>query len=310
MKKYFKRFSVVAGLSLALLAAGCGTNEENTSETPTDEENGASEEVVGSVGEQLDYTITGIDAGAGLMAATESVLEEYALEGYTLLASSDAAMTAALAAAYENEEPIVVTGWTPHWKFAKYDLKYLEDPKGIFGASETINTIARLGLDEDHPSAYEVLDNFFWEQDDMGEIMIAVNEGADPVDAAADWVANNQDTVSTWTDGVAEVDGDEFTLAFVAWDSEIASTHMIAKVLEDIGYNVNLVSLNGAHMWTAVSTGDADAIVAAWLPLTHATYYEDYEGEFVDLGPNLEGAGIGLVVPAYMDIDSIEDLNN
>lgn len=295
MKKYLKRLSVAAGLSLTLFVAGCGA--DTTSKD-------------GSIGDQLSYTITGIDAGAGIMAATEEAIEEYGLEGYTLQTSSSAAMTAALAAAYEKEEAIVVTGWTPHWKFAKYDLKYLEDPKGVFGASESIHTIARIGLDADHPSAYEVLDNFYWDQADMGEIMVAVNEGADPVDAAADWVANNQDKVSKWTDGVAHVDGDKLTLTFVAWDSEIASTHMIGKVLEDIGYDVELVSLEAAGMWTAVATGSADALVAAWLPGTHAVYYEDYKEDFIDLGVNLEGAGIGLVVPAYMDITSIEDLNN
>ncbi|QOY37753.1 glycine betaine ABC transporter substrate-binding protein [Anaerobacillus isosaccharinicus] len=295
MNKYLKRLSVAAGLSLTLFVAGCGA--DTTSKD-------------GSIGDQLSYTITGIDAGAGIMAATEEAIEEYGLEGYTLQTSSSAAMTAALAAAYEKEEAIVVTGWTPHWKFAKYDLKYLEDPKGVFGASESIHTIARIGLDADHPSAYEVLDNFYWDQADMGEIMVAVNEGADPVDAAADWVANNQDKVSQWTDGVAHVDGDKLTLTFVAWDSEIASTHMIGKVLEDIGYDVELVSLEAAGMWTAVATGSADALVAAWLPGTHAVYYEDYKEDFIDLGVNLEGAGIGLVVPAYMDITSIEDLNN
>ncbi|OIJ14622.1 glycine/betaine ABC transporter [Anaerobacillus arseniciselenatis] len=296
MKKYLKRLSIAAGLSLTLLAAGCGSDATTGDDS--------------SVGGSLDYTITGIDAGAGIMAATEEAIEAYGLEDYNLQTSSSAAMTAALDAAYTNEEPIVVTGWTPHWKFAKYDLKYLEDPQGIFGESEVIHTIARAGLDTDHPSAYQVLENFYWEQDDMGAIMIDVNEGADPVDAAADWVAANQDKVSEWTDGVSHVDGDQITLAFVAWDSEIASTHMIGKVLEDIGYDVELVSLEAAGMWTAVATGSADAIVAAWLPGTHAAYYEDYKEDFIDLGVNLEGAGIGLVVPAYMDIDSIEDLNN
>lgn len=296
MKKFVKRLSIVAGLSVALIAAGCSS----------DDTNGDSD----SVGAQLDYTITGIDAGAGIMAATEEAIEEYGLEDYTLQTSSSAAMTSALAAAYENEEAIVVTGWTPHWKFAKYDLKYLEDPKGIFGESESVHTIARLGLDQDHPSAYQVLDNFYWDQDDMGEIMIAVNEGAEPADAAADWVAANQDKVTEWTDGVDPVDGDKITLAFVAWDSEIASTHMIGKVLEDIGYDVTLTVLEAAGMWNAVATGSADALVAAWLPGTHEAYYEDLKEDFIDLGANLDGAGIGLVVPAYMDIDSIEDLKN
>lgn len=295
MKKYLRNLGVVAGLSLTLLVAGCGADTTSGD---------------ASIAEQLNYTITGIDAGAGIMAATEEAIEAYGLEGYNLQTSSSAAMTAALAAAYENEEPIVVTGWTPHWKFAKYDLKYLEDPQGVFGEAESIHTIVRKRLETDHPSAYQVLDNFYWEQADMGEIMVAVNEGADPADAAAEWVANNQDKVSQWTEGVSEVNGDKLTLVFVAWDSEIASTHMIGKVLEDIGYDVELLSLEAAGMWTAVATGSADALVAAWLPGTHAVYYEDYKEDFVDLGVNLEGAAIGLVVPAYMDITSIEDLNN
>ncbi|WP_319830099.1 glycine betaine ABC transporter substrate-binding protein [Bacillus solitudinis] len=49
-------------------------------------------------------------------------------------------------------------------------------------------------------------------------------------------------------------------------------------------------------------------MVAAWLPGTHDAYYQDFKDDLVDLGPNLEGAKIGLVVPSYMDIDSVEDL--
>ena len=61
-------------------------------------------------------------------------------------------------------------------------------------------------------------------------------------------------------------------------------------------------------MWEAVATSEADAMVAAWLPGTHGDLYEQYQDQLIDLGPNLEGAKIGLVVPSYMDIDSIEDL--
>lgn len=85
---------------------------------------------------------------------------------------------------------------------------------------------------------------------------------------------------------------------------------MIGKVLEDIGYDVTLTVLEAAGMWNAVAGGSADALVAAWLPGTHEAYYEDLKEDFIDLGVNLEGAGIGLVVPAYMDIESIEDLKN
>lgn len=61
-------------------------------------------------------------------------------------------------------------------------------------------------------------------------------------------------------------------------------------------------------MWAGIANGEQDAMVAGWLPLTHQDYYEDYQDQVVDLGVNFEGAKTGLVVPSYMDIDSIEDL--
>jgi glycine betaine/proline transport system substrate-binding protein len=62
--------------------------------------------------------------------------------------------------AYDDEEPIIITGWTPHWMFSKFDLKYLEDPKGVYGEAENINSIARNGLAEDLPGVHKVLDQF------------------------------------------------------------------------------------------------------------------------------------------------------
>lgn len=62
-------------------------------------------------------------------------------------------------------------------------------------------------------------------------------------------------------------------------------------------------------MFESIATGDADATLGAWLPITHKSFYEENQDNFVDLGPNLTGAKIGLVVPEYMNIDSIEDLH-
>ena len=138
--------------------------------------------------------------------------------------------------------------------------------------------------------------------------MIEVNDGAEPADVARQWVDDNQDKVAEWTEGVDPVDGVEINLAYVAWDSEIASTNVIGAVLSDMGYDVTLTQVENGPMWEAVASGQTDAIVAAWLPGTHGDHYDNYEGEFDDLGANLEGARIGLVVPAYLDINSIEDL--
>ncbi|MCM3567358.1 glycine betaine ABC transporter substrate-binding protein [Neobacillus mesonae] len=291
-------------LLAALLTVGlaaCGSDKADSNKKDA----GSS---ASTVGESVDYKIIGIDPGAGLMKATAKALDEYKLDDWQLVEGSSAAMTAALKKAYDKQEPIIVTGWTPHWMFAKFDLKYLDDPKSVFGPDETINTVVRKGLKKDSPEAYKVLDNFHWTPEDMAKVMSDIQAGESPEDAAAKWVKDNADKVAEWTDGVSKVSGDKLTLGYVAWDSEIASTNVIGKVLEDLGYKVTLRQVEAGPMWTGVADGSLDGIVAAWLPSTHEDYYKKYEGKFEDLGENLKGTKLGLVVPSYMDIDSIEDL--
>ena len=153
--------------------------------------------------DEADKTITGIEPGAGVMAATEQALTDYEnLNDWELLPSSSGAMTVALGQAYENEEDIIVTGWSPHWKFSSYDLKYLEDPKGVFGGEETINTFTRQGLEEDMPEAFQVLDAFNWTTEDIEAVMLDINSGTNPKEAAAKWVDENSDKIAEWTEGV------------------------------------------------------------------------------------------------------------
>jgi len=304
-----KRLGIISGLSATLLLAACGGGSDDATEN--NDEGAGDDDAASEVnyGEEMGYVITGIEPGAGVFQAAENTVDEYELEGWEVQASSSGAMTTALGEAYDKEEPIIVTGWSPHWKFAEYDLKYLEDPKGVFGDAETINTAVREGLEDDMPEAYEVLDNFNWTPDDLEAIMLEISTDVSPEDAATAWIEENEDKVSEWVDGVDEVDGGELELVYVEWDTEIASTNVIGQVLEDLGYDVTVTPLDNAVMWEAVATGEADGMVAAWLPGTHGDLYEQYEDELVDLGPNLEGAKIGLVVPSYMDIDSIEDLD-
>lgn len=151
---------------------------------------------------KLSNRIIGIEPGAGIMTTTEKAIAEYGLSEYTLLESSSAAMAQELQKAYDNNEPIVVTGWTPHWMFANMDLKYLDDPKGVYGADEQIHTMVRQGLKDDMPKVYQLLDQFEWTADDMAQVMVEIQGGKSPEDAAKTWVENNQDKVDAWTQGI------------------------------------------------------------------------------------------------------------
>ncbi|TSB44673.1 glycine betaine ABC transporter substrate-binding protein [Alkalicoccobacillus porphyridii] len=145
--------------------------------------------------------ITGIDGGAGVMTATEQVITEYDLD-IELTASSDAIMTASLGEHYQNEDPIVITAWQPHWMFNTYELKFLDDPKGLYEAEGEIRTMVREGLEEEMPEAYKILDQFYWEPDDMNEVMLEISqEEVEPEQAATNWIEQNRDKVDEWLEG-------------------------------------------------------------------------------------------------------------
>jgi glycine betaine/proline transport system substrate-binding protein len=285
----------LAGVLGAALLAGCSDNNSASGDK--------------SIGDQVQHQIIGIDPGAGIMKQAAQVLKDYELKEWKLVEGSGAAMAVALDKAYKDKKPIIVTGWTPHWMFAKYDLKYLEDPKGTFGKDEEIRTIVRKGLKDAHPSAYAVLDRFEWTAEDMAVVMSAIIDGKKPEEAAADWVKNNAAKVDAWTKDLAKEDGKKLTLAYVAWDSEIASTNVVRQVLQDrLGMKAEMLQVEAGPMWAGIADGSADAMVAAWLPTTHQDYLDKYKDKVEDLGVNLKGTKLGLVVPTYMEIGSIEDL--
>ncbi|MER2120596.1 MAG: glycine betaine ABC transporter substrate-binding protein [Solibacillus sp.] len=297
--KRFKILGLTIGMSAALLLAACG-DDTGSSDNSNNES--------ASIGEQVGYKIIGIEPGAGITGLSHDTLEQYEnLEGWTLQESSTAGMIGTLDQAIRNEEPVIVTGWTPHWMFSAYDLKFLEDPKGVLGGAENINTVVRKDLEKDLPDVYTVLDRFHWETEDMEKVMYDA-QNADFETAAAEWVEKNDDKVKEWTQGIAQGNGEKVKLISVPWDSEIASSSVVKIVLGNLGYEVEVIPVDPAIMFQAIATGEGDATVAPWLPTTHQSFYEKHKDDIVDLGENLEGTQNGFVVPAYMDIDSIEDL--
>ncbi len=142
--------------------------------------------------------IVGIDAGSGVMLKTDEAIKQYGLD-YKLQASSGAAMIAELTRAEDKQESIAVTGWVPHWMFAKWKLRFLDDPKGIYGAAETVNSIGSKGLEKKAPEVAAFLKKFQWaSKDEIGEVMLAIQEGAKPDAAAKDWVAKHPERVAEW----------------------------------------------------------------------------------------------------------------
>jgi len=126
--------------------------------------------------DKFDGKIIGIGSGAGIHANTEKAIQEYNLD-FEQITSSGPAMVASLEKAIKNNEWIVVTGWKPHFKWAKNDLKYLDDPKGIY-PKDVCAIISRRGFQDDMPEAATFFKNFNLKETELYELMSDItNDG-------------------------------------------------------------------------------------------------------------------------------------
>lgn len=155
--------------------------------------------------EEFNGEITGIDAGAGVMQTTQNVIEEYDLN-YDLITSSGPAMTAALSSAIEDEEYIVVTGWNPHWKFGRWDLKFLkQDEDRMMWETGNIHIMGRQNLEEDKPELAQFLSNMHFTEEQLGDLMLAVNESDQDVSQVTmEWMNEHEELINSWIPEGAE----------------------------------------------------------------------------------------------------------
>ncbi|KAA0578627.1 glycine betaine ABC transporter substrate-binding protein [Azospirillum sp. Sh1] len=152
------------------------------------------------VQQKLGGKIQGIDPGSGLMQASEKALKTYDLKGMQLVSASDAGMLAALERAMKRNEWIVVTSWSPHWMFANWKLRYLEDPKGALGGLESVNALVRKGFYQDHPEIFEFLNRMVLPIGDL-EAMMQEARQTSYEQAVDNYIKNNKARIDYWVTG-------------------------------------------------------------------------------------------------------------
>ena len=149
--------------------------------------------------------ITGIEPGASFMPVIEdTVIPDYNLD-MKLVTSSTAAMLAEVQRKNAAKEPIVFTGWSPHWMNTKYDIVYLEDPKnaqGAFDDPSKITSVVNKDLKSDDPTAYAFLNAISLNADELNKMeddMVAAGTGNEEK-GIKNWYMANKDIVKPWVD--------------------------------------------------------------------------------------------------------------
>lgn len=130
------------------------------------------------VREKLGGKILTSEVGNGQYKLTEKAIKEYRLDGYKMVASSESGMLSELDRNLKRDKWSLINAWSPHWMFSKWSLRYLDDPKQIFGGAEQIHVMARKGFSAEHPDVARFFANFKIPQADLERLMAAARDSS------------------------------------------------------------------------------------------------------------------------------------
>ena len=153
-----------------------------------------------SLAARFENRVQGIDPGSGLNQASALALKTYALKDLELVSSSSAAMTAVLDQAIRQQRWVIVTSWTPHWMFARYRLRFLQDPERVFGGIEWIHALGRPQLDLEMQDIAGFLTRFHLPDQEMSDLLLQANDRTAEA-AVEDYIASHQARVRYWITG-------------------------------------------------------------------------------------------------------------
>lgn len=144
----------------------------------------------------FDNRIVGIEPSAGIMLTANETVEAYDMSNeIDVLESSTAGMLAEVDTAIRAEEPIAFLGWRPHLMFSEYDLKILEDDKGIWSADD-VHVITAIDFKERAPEAYEFSQNFEMSIDEIEAIFAKADESGNSVnEVTKEWFKDNREAL-------------------------------------------------------------------------------------------------------------------
>ncbi|MGM0445763.1 MAG: ABC transporter substrate-binding protein [Bacillota bacterium] len=160
--------------------------------------------------DKFDSTIYGIEPGnEGNLIIKDAIDNNtYNLKDWNLKASSTAGMLTSVKRAVNNEEWIAFNGWKPHYMNVMFDLKYLEDPEGIWGSGERVLTVVRTGFEEENPNVYKFFEEFKVTAPIQNKwIDMYKRQEMDPEVVAEKWIAENPEVVNQWVYGMESKDG-------------------------------------------------------------------------------------------------------
>jgi glycine betaine/proline transport system substrate-binding protein len=157
-----------------------------------------------------------LDGDPSFVTFDQAIADSLGLDLKVVYAGSEAAELTALDTAYQDQEPILMYFWTPHWAHEKYDLTMVELPEvtpeceqaalnnpDAYACAYPQDDLYKAfhdGLQTKAPAAFAFLSAMSYTNDDQNAIGLEINNGTEPEEAAQNWIDANPDVWQPWVD--------------------------------------------------------------------------------------------------------------
>jgi glycine betaine/proline transport system substrate-binding protein len=112
-------------------------------------------------------------------------------------------------------------------------------------------------------------------------------------------------------DGGGPLAGQEITIGvFEGWDEGMVASYLMGHVFEDAGATVNYEFGDVVVVYQGVAEGTYDVAFDAWLPNTHADYWDELGDRLENLGTWFDDAVLSIAVNEDSPAQSIADLTD
>ena len=157
-----------------------------------------------------------LDGAPSYVTYDQTIADNLGLNLKVAYAGSEAAELTELDTAYQDQKPILMYFWTPHWAQEKYDLTMVQLPEvtpeceqaaadgtdayACAYPQDDLHKAFNQDLQTKAPAAFAFLSAMSWTNDDQNVVALGINDGQDPADAAQEWIDQNPDVWQPWVD--------------------------------------------------------------------------------------------------------------
>lgn len=154
-----------------------------------------------------------IDPGSGANTVVKKGIKKdiYGLRGWTIVPSSTAAMLAQVKHAIRQKQWIMFCAWRPHWMNVILPMKYLKDPKSLWGphgGHSQVFTLASAGFVRRDANVARFFRHFQVSSKTQSQWVYLSAYKNKPAKQVADhWISGHLEKVEAWLKGVKARDG-------------------------------------------------------------------------------------------------------